>query len=67
MNNEPTVEECLSELSPMFPDVEIQSTTNARGTSWRIWLGMRGGNQYGSTLSKAMDQVRQWHKENSNG
>jgi hypothetical protein len=66
MSSEPTVEECLSELGPMFPDVEIQSITNARGTSWRIWLGMRGGNQYGATLPEAMAEVRNWHKEQAN-
>jgi hypothetical protein len=57
------VEAALAELIPTFPDAEIVSTTNARGTSWRIWLGMRGGNQYGESLDEAMAQVKQWKAE----
>jgi hypothetical protein len=56
------VESALKELREMFPDVEIHLTVNTRGTSWRIWLGMRGGNQYGSSLDDAMNQVRAWSK-----
>ena len=58
-----TVEEALKELRDDFPDVAIQLTARVSGTGWRVWLGLRGGNFYGSTLSQAMAQVRKWKEE----
>lgn len=55
-----TVESALAELRELFPDVEIQFTARVNAQGWRVWLGLRGGNFYGTTLSEAMAQVRTW-------
>lgn len=59
MSDELTVEDARTELRE-FPDMEIQLTVRARTAGWRVWLGLRGGNFYGSTLSDCMAQIRAW-------
>jgi hypothetical protein len=69
MSSEPTVEECLRELREMFGDTlcELRIRTRPIGLGDHIIDLPQNGEFapiYAESLSEAMDQVRQWHREN---
>lgn len=70
MSSEPTVEECLAELREMFPSKWFQIKISFHLDRLWYWIAVYGKPRQGlgiESLSEAMNQVRQWHKENSNG
>jgi hypothetical protein len=79
MNSEPTVEECLVELRGLFPlhwiyiDLNTDSSLSPLGKQTilnraEIQIDHKEGKvvycDAHMSLSEAMNQVRQWHKEN---
>jgi predicted hotdog family 3-hydroxylacyl-ACP dehydratase len=73
MSSEPTVEGCLSELRVMFPDKPLfikddiewwdDDVEACRATVIKIGVVEADPKFTGDSLSEAMAQVRQWHKE----
>lgn len=68
MSSEPTVEQTLLQLREIFPDrqvsVDISFPEHSNTPRYYIQVGVNGQDFHGPKLSKLMNQVRQWHKEN---
>ena len=74
MSSEPTVEECLRELRETFPDKPLfvkdeiewwaDDIEPCRATVIKIGFPDPVIQITGDSLSEAMDQLRQWHREN---
>ena len=77
MSSEPTVEECLRELREFWPrsgwlELQIDNHDPRYAVSWFrpalingvLWDGAHWKRASDNVLSKVMDQVRQWHREN---
>lgn len=63
-----SVEECLRELREMFPRIWFELSVSQQWNGLRYWIRVYGRPRQSeghATLTDCMEQVRKWHREQS--